>query len=352
MIAYEISENTMSILIDGDFYMVLRNKVKQADILELLENPNTDNSLIKKNMLKSRLDRIKEIEWVSEGNITVKGNTVYYRGEAWDIAITRKIVEFLDKGAPVKYLMRFMDRLMDNCSRHIVEQLYPFIEKYRMQITSDGKIIAYKGVTPDYMDRYSRSVYNGPGAKPEPMKSNEVDDNPDVGCSQGYHAGTLEYAHGWGERVMRVLIDPADVKSVPKECSYQKMRIIQYEVLDEVEDPEKLIKESIYPAAGDKGETVSAFFFGDKEEKEKDDFDLMDIYGDVHRETEEDLPDFLFPEDFLDSFTLDEIDELKDYFVKKNSYLSELRPFVRCKIKRLSEAETQTLERWFLNSND
>jgi hypothetical protein len=48
---------------------------------------------------------------------------------------------------------------------------------------------------------------------------NKVDDDKEVGCSYGFHAGTVEYAKdflgGSGRHLMIVEINPADVVSIP-----------------------------------------------------------------------------------------------------------------------------------------
>jgi 23S rRNA U2552 (ribose-2'-O)-methylase RlmE/FtsJ len=59
----------------------------------------------------------------------------------------------------------------------------------------------------------------------------QVDDNRDIGCSYGLHVGSLDYASSWGPKVIVVKVDPADVVSVPKDCSCQKCRVSKYEVL-------------------------------------------------------------------------------------------------------------------------
>jgi acyl carrier protein len=51
------------------------------------------------------------------------------------------------------------------------------------------------------------------------------------------HVGSLEYAKGWGQRVVLVEVDPADVVSVPSECSCQKLRCCKYVVLAEYTGP-------------------------------------------------------------------------------------------------------------------
>jgi hypothetical protein len=81
------------------------------------------------------------------------------------------------------------------------------------------------------------------------MKRNQVCDDADVGCSDGFHAGSYEYAKGYahgGGHLMRVEIDPSDVVSVPKDCDCQKLRTAKYTVVALHETIETPLDDGIY----------------------------------------------------------------------------------------------------------
>jgi hypothetical protein len=70
------------------------------------------------------------------------------------------------------------------------------------------------------------------------MPRNKVDDDKNVGCSYGFHAGTVEYAKDFMGReghLMIVEINPADVVSIPTDCQFQKLRTCKYKVVGEYE---------------------------------------------------------------------------------------------------------------------
>ena len=70
------------------------------------------------------------------------------------------------------------------------------------------------------------------------MVRNSVCDDANIGCSQGFHAGSYEYAKGYassGGHLMRVEIDPTDVVSVPLDCDCQKLRTAKYKVVGHFE---------------------------------------------------------------------------------------------------------------------
>jgi hypothetical protein len=73
------------------------------------------------------------------------------------------------------------------------------------------------------------------------MTRAKVDDNRSVGCSQGLHAGALNYVAGYGsldagDKIVIVKINPKDVVSVPNDCNCEKLRTCRYEVVAEYKD--------------------------------------------------------------------------------------------------------------------
>jgi hypothetical protein len=104
-----------------------------------------------------------------------------------------------------------------------------------MPITPEGHLLAYKGVGENYLDIWSGKFPNHPGCE-HSMPRNEVNDDANVGCSVGWHVGSYDYATGWAGdngHVMIVDVDPADVVSIPHDCSWQKMRTCRYKVVCE-----------------------------------------------------------------------------------------------------------------------
>ena len=72
------------------------------------------------------------------------------------------------------------------------------------------------------------------------MPRNKVDDDKEIGCSYGFHAGTLDYASNFAcgnDKLVLVEIDPADVVSIPTDCNFQKLRTCRYKVVSEFERP-------------------------------------------------------------------------------------------------------------------
>lgn len=68
------------------------------------------------------------------------------------------------------------------------------------------------------------------------MARNLVDPNAAVGCSRGFHVGSLNYAdkhyHSGSGRIIIVEVDPKDAVSVPHESEH-KLRTCKYKVISD-----------------------------------------------------------------------------------------------------------------------
>lgn len=180
-------------------------------------------------------------------NIEVKDGNVFVYGEPISSVVATRILTFLAEGIDCVPIFKFITRLQNNPSKRAVDELYTFLEHENLPITSSGTFVAYKAIRNNFFDKYSGKFDNSVGNVVE-MPRNKVDDNKDVGCSQGLHAGTLEYASGYAcdnDKLVLVEIDPADVVSIPTDCEFQKLRTCKYKVIAEYERP---LTEALYPS--------------------------------------------------------------------------------------------------------
>ena len=173
-----------------------------------------------------------------KGNIAVQGDKFFWKGKELHTALTARIIQMYQEDFPIEPMILFMENLMLNPSKRAVEELYTFLEKGSLPITSDGHFLAYKKVRADYKDVYSGTMDNSVGQVVE-MERNEVDDDKNRTCSTGLHFCSREYLnHFGGERVVIVKINPRDVVSIPADYNATKGRTCRYEVIDEI-DKEK-----------------------------------------------------------------------------------------------------------------
>ena len=180
--------------------------------------------------------RLKSLYASYEG-IEVKDGNLYVFGDPVHSTLATRVLSFLEAGLDCVYLFKFILKLNLNPSKRAVDELYTFLEHRALPITDNGNFLAYKAVREDYSDKYSGKFINTIDAVLE-MPRNKVDDDKNVGCSYGFHAGTVEYAKDFMGReghLMIVEINPADVVSIPTDCQFQKLRTSKYKVVGEYE---------------------------------------------------------------------------------------------------------------------
>lgn len=171
-----------------------------------------------------------------EGIEENKNDEYTYKGNLIAMDLTDYLRAALDSNEYMP-IVRFIQRLFNNPSFDTRERLFAFMEKNKMPIDNNGYFLAFKGVAETYMDKYTGTVYNGPGTTVPRMSWDEVDTNPANTCSRGYHACSKDYLNGWvssGDRVVSVSIDPADVASIPDDYDGAKLRCRQYTVIADI----------------------------------------------------------------------------------------------------------------------
>jgi hypothetical protein len=199
-------------------------------ILEALPTATADELL-------EIVDIEKAVSTFSDGLVEIKNGKVLYEGEEVHGSISKRILEFMSKGLPFYPLVNFLHSLMENPSMQSQKELYDFLEHEHLPITEDGCFLAYKAVRSDFKDKY-RGVFDNRVGKVCKMTRAKVDDDRSRGCSDGLHAGALNYVAGYGslesgDKIVIVKINPKDVVSVPTDCNCEKLRTCQYEVVGE-----------------------------------------------------------------------------------------------------------------------
>lgn len=227
------TENSLTVLVDNKPYSVDSSSPNWDAILTKLNNEDYEG-------IEELLSVKKTVETFFAGTegVEVDDSGVKYNGSYVHNYLTGKILDFQKRGLPYKPLLNFFNKVMKNPSHRAVNELYKFLEHGLMPITPEGNFLGYKSVQRDYKDWYSSKFDNSVGQTLS-MERNQVCDDPDQGCSYGFHVGTLDYAKNFNgnNRVVIVEVDPADVVSVPHDCNHQKLRTAKYTVVGEFEKP-------------------------------------------------------------------------------------------------------------------
>ena len=228
------------ICVDGNLTLVLNNKSYQVlpDHINYKMIRDSLPTASEEEMLEL-VDIEKAVASFSDGLVEVKNGQVFYEGEEVHGSISKRILQFMSEGLPFQPLVNFLENLMANPSMQSQKELYDFLEHENLPITEDGYFLAYKAVRSDFKDKY-RGVFDNSVGQVCTMQRAKVDDDRARGCSDGLHAGALNYVAGYGsvdngDRIVIVKINPQDVVSVPSDCNCEKLRTCRYEVVGEYE---------------------------------------------------------------------------------------------------------------------
>jgi hypothetical protein len=185
----------------------------------------------------------KIVEKQVDDFIVENGNLTYHHFEIKG-ALMNKILALKKAGLSTAPFVLFCQRLLLNPSNSAVLELFDFLSYRALPITEDGFFLAYKGVNNTYFSVNGNvktvvlegevdaggHILNSIGAKIS-IERNCVTDDRNNDCGPGLHAGSLDYAKGWGQRVIVIKIDPKDAVSVPLGDRCQKLRCCAYEVI-------------------------------------------------------------------------------------------------------------------------
>lgn len=222
----------------------------------------------------------KAIQSFTAGLVEIRDGKILFGGSELHNVVCDRILSFMNKGLPFEPLVNFLNNLMENPSNASVEQLYYFLEVCGLAITEDGCFLGFKSVRENTLrDHHSNTVEYKVGSVVQ-MRRNLVNEQRDVGCSTGLHVGSRNYAlsfHSGNSTILMVKVNPKNVVSVPSDCSNQKLRCCELEVV-KIMSRDDFIQDPLYT---NKGESVSHV-------PQEDDFDDFDDWDDDDEESSED----------------------------------------------------------------
>lgn len=176
----------------------------------------------------------------SKGQFHLKDGKVFYKDTVMPEALSNRVIQYADAGAPFKSLINFWDNCLQNPSEESRNDLFPFLDHCHIPLTEDGCFIAYKRIDENWKDCYTHEIDNSVGQKPK-MKREDVDPDRNQTCSRGLHVAAFQYAHDMYQNgiLIAVKVNPKDVVAVPIDYNGEKMRVCEYEVMEKVGEPRK-----------------------------------------------------------------------------------------------------------------
>ena len=224
---YLIQGNNVVVVIDNKPHTISKTHITYQKVVDAIKANDWE-------AVKDTIEPKKVVIEYGQGNVEVQGEQLFWKGKEFHNALATRMIQMLQDGFPVEPLVNFMENLMKNPSYRSVNELYGFLEKNNLPITSDGYFLAYKKVRKDYKDCHTGTMDNSIGQVVE-MERHSVDDNANNTCSSGLHFCSKEYLNSFGgERTVIVKINPADVVSIPTDYDFSKGRACRYEVIGEL----------------------------------------------------------------------------------------------------------------------
>ncbi|WGH49770.1 host ATPase affecting protein [Alishewanella phage vB_AspM_Slickus01] len=170
------------------------------------------------------------------GHIEIDDECIYFDGHAVDKNVGMFVIEAVRAGdiSTVERLTKFLNNLLQNPSFRATQTLYAFIKHNDITITDDGMMLAWKRITGDYKDVYTKTIDNSVGTTVKIMRNN-VEEDPNKTCAKGLHLCAKSYLSSYsGDRVVQCLLNPKDVVAVPIDYNGAKLRCSEYKVLADV----------------------------------------------------------------------------------------------------------------------
>ena len=209
---------------------------KRYDIaLKAIVSENWEELFIECDFIKKTVSRFLEYGdriFVDENmNIFVDGLPVNGK-------VCEKIIESINNGENVDKYVKFLERAYDNPSIENIDEIWDFISSNSIKIDDNGNIVGYKYVSRDsdgnLVDTYTKTILNNVGTTVS-MDRNKVDHDSNTTCSTGLHVCAKSYL-GYKPKsteytpILRVIVDPYDVCSIPVDYNQAKMRCCKYYV--------------------------------------------------------------------------------------------------------------------------
>lgn len=231
---YHLLKNSLVVSFDGRTFNLHKSDMRFNEVVELI---NTG----KLSKIPDVFDDEKSLKLTLPKSLrkffTIKGNELFFKGEAIPSELYNKVVEYRRHKLPFKHILLFWMNLKMNPSFNSREQLFKFLEHNGHPITQDGCFIAYRSVNLDFKDWHTGKMDNRVG-KTVKVSRSKVDDNPNNTCSHGLHVAAWQYASTFrtGGHLVEVKVNPKDVVAVPTDYDGTKMRVCEFKVIRKVSE--------------------------------------------------------------------------------------------------------------------
>lgn len=240
LVSYDDVSNLTVVTDDGDMYVADNNHPNWDSILGGVLADDEDVIA-----LFNPAEAVREQFEVLTNRVTVRGGKLVVDQTVVEDVFADLAVRLLGEGGNFWPLVKFHEKLAGNTDASVRSQLARWMQAEDMTLSEEGDIIGYRAVRNDFKSKNAgpgivngeyfahAHLDNSPGNIVEiPVENVTVD--PNIGCASGLHVGAWSYLpsfKGMDDVVVRVVVDPRHVRSVPYECDSQKMRVSRFRVL-------------------------------------------------------------------------------------------------------------------------
>lgn len=198
--------------------------------------------------------------------VSYDGEQVLWDGDPVHSTLADQLVRAIEDGNPDNYtaLAKFWEKLESNPNEHSRTQAYDWLSCHKFQITPEGDVVGFKGVSRDpngngWVSGWASQVPDVPSAYVDgqpiaplsqvpnnigtvvTMPRSEVIHDPRQACKRGLHVSTRGYAGSYAHgTILEVHVNPRDIVSVPTDGGGAKVRACRYYIAREAVSDEEM----------------------------------------------------------------------------------------------------------------
>lgn len=205
----------------------------------------------------------------SDGRVVIDDHdNVYLDGQMVNYGLAGNITKLLADGYPIEPLARYVAKVAKNPRPRVAEALFEFLVRSGLPLTPEGNFLAIKAVGDDFKSFHKGheeieihdlhgnhlriekgNITHEPGTVIQFADQSLVVDDPRNACAVGLHACSPGYLNThYGSRVtphLVLVVDPADVASVPDADRYTKLRCTRYTVAARLHEVNTIVGQKV-----------------------------------------------------------------------------------------------------------
>jgi hypothetical protein len=123
---YIIQGSNIVVVIGNKSYTVSKTHVTYQKVLDAIKAQDWE-------AVKAVVDPKKVVLNYGKGNVSVQGETLFWKGEQLNGGLAVRMITMLQEGFPIEPMVAFMENLFTNPSKRAVTELYGFLKRTTCQ---------------------------------------------------------------------------------------------------------------------------------------------------------------------------------------------------------------------------